>query len=157
MKICIECNLDKPIKCFGSYNKIYKDTKYRYINSRCKECSTKISCLCQKKNPNKLKNNRSWAEKNKEKIKAKNKKYRSANLGKHAANECKRRASKLNQTPKWADLKAIEQFYINCPKGYHVDHIIPLQGKNIRGLHTLDNLQYLPAIENIRKGNRIGV
>lgn len=67
----------------------------------------------------------------------------------------KRRAAKLNQTPKWADLKAIEEFYKNCPKGYSVDHIIPLQGKNVRGLHVLENLQYLTKSENSRKGNRV--
>jgi hypothetical protein len=70
------------------------------------------------------------------------------------AAEAKRRACKLQQTPKWADLKAIEHFYRNCPEGYHVDHIIPLQGKNVRGLHVLENLQYLPANANISKGNR---
>ena len=68
--------------------------------------------------------------------------------------EAKRRAAKLHQTPQWANLKAIEEFYKNCPKGYHVDHIVPLQGKNVSGLHVLENLQYLPASENIRKGNR---
>lgn len=82
------------------------------------------------------------------------KEYRKNNRSKLTAYVAKRRAIKLNQTPKWADLKAIEQFYNNCPKGYHVDHIIPLQGKNVRGLHTLENLQYLPAIENMSKGNR---
>lgn len=57
-------------------------------------------------------------------------------------------------TPKWADIKAIEKFYLECPKGYHVDHKIPLFGKNVSGLHVIDNLQYLPAVENLRKGNK---
>lgn len=58
-------------------------------------------------------------------------------------------------TPKWADLNAIREFYFNCPEGYHVDHIIPLNGKNISGLHCIENLQYLPAIENMRKSNKM--
>lgn len=66
----------------------------------------------------------------------------------------KRRATKLNATPSWADLKAIQEFYKGCPQGYHVDHIIPLQGKNVCGLHVLDNLQYLTAEENLKKGNK---
>lgn len=65
------------------------------------------------------------------------------------------RARKLQAVPKWADMLAIKQFYDSCPEGHHVDHIIPLAGKDVCGLHTLDNLQYLPATENLRKGNRI--
>jgi hypothetical protein len=62
-------------------------------------------------------------------------------------------ADKMQRTPKWAKLKEIVLFYKNCPKGYHVDHEIPLRGKLVSGLHVLGNLQYLPAKENLRKNN----
>jgi 5-methylcytosine-specific restriction endonuclease McrA len=61
-------------------------------------------------------------------------------------------AKKKNQTPKDADIRAIQEFYLNCPKGYEVDHIIPISKG---GLHTLENLQYLTISENRRKSNKI--
>tara|TARA_R110002153_G_scaffold238949_1_gene393371 strand:- start:6 stop:539 length:534 start_codon:yes stop_codon:yes gene_type:complete len=66
----------------------------------------------------------------------------------------KRRAAKLQRTPAWADLEAIKQFYLNCPKGYHVDHDVPLQGVNVSGLHVLNNLVYLTAEDNLKKSNK---
>lgn len=63
-------------------------------------------------------------------------------------------AERRTRTPAWADRKAILEFYKNCPPGHHVDHIIPLQGRTVSGLHVLNNLQYLPALENLVKGNR---
>jgi hypothetical protein len=155
MKNCTSCKQYKNIDEFGTY--VHKRTNKIYINSRCKLCANRIATQHQKTNPNKKVNTSRWAIKNKDKIKIKNRKHRLANLQKYAAKEAKRRACKLQQTPKWADIKAIEQFYLNCPKGYHVDHIIPLQGKNVRGLHVLENLQYLPAKENISKKNKFEV
>lgn len=66
-----------------------------------------------------------------------------------------RRARELQATPPWANLNKIKEIYNNCPEGYHVDHIYPLNGKNICGLHVENNLQYLSAKENMQKGNRV--
>lgn len=65
-----------------------------------------------------------------------------------------RKARVKQATPPWADLKAIEVFYKNCPKGYHVDHIEPINGKDRCGLHVIYNLQYLLAAENMKKSNK---
>ena len=58
---------------------------------------------------------------------------------------------KQNQVPPWADIEKIKQIYLSCPKGWHVDHIVPLKGKNVSGLHVETNLQHLPAVENMQK------
>jgi hypothetical protein len=64
------------------------------------------------------------------------------------------RAKKLKRSPNWANVDKIKEFYINCPVGSHVDHIIPLNGELVSGLHVDNNLQYLSAIENIQKSNK---
>ena len=62
------------------------------------------------------------------------------------------RAKLRNQTPPDANRIAIRDFYAACPKGWEVDHIIPISKG---GLHTLENLQYLPMSENRRKGSKL--
>jgi 5-methylcytosine-specific restriction endonuclease McrA len=51
-----------------------------------------------------------------------------------------------------ANKEQIKKIYANCPEGHEVDHIIPLSKG---GKHHEDNLQYLPIVENRRKGNKI--
>jgi len=75
--------------------------------------------------------------------------------------EAERRAAKFQRTPAWADRAAIREYYQiaalltrETGKQYHVDHIIPLRGKNVSGLHIASNMRVILAIDNIRKGNR---
>ena len=100
------------------------------------------------------KNNRkSWKKASKKAIS----KYIKTSKGKatRAAYEAARRARLKHALPSWANLNKIKEFYSNCPKGFEVDHIIPIKGENVCGLHVLENLQYLSASENKKKGNRI--
>lgn len=81
------------------------------------------------------------------------KQYRRDNPEFTRASSAKYRAAKLQRTVAF-DQAGIEEFYNNCPEGYHVDHIIPLQGDNVSGLHVLSNLQYLTVRDNIIKSNK---
>ena len=78
--------------------------------------------------------------------------YQQKNPEKLRALVNKRAIAKLHRIPNWADLEIVKQFYIDCPEGYEVDHIIPLQGKLVSGLHVENNLQYLTSTENRSKG-----
>lgn len=95
-----------------------------------------------------------WRNSNPEKCAEYTKRYRAKNKHKVRAWDAKRRADELKQTPRYANLKKIEEFYKNCPAGMEVDHIIPLRGKDICGLHIETNLQYLSKTENRRKSNK---
>ena len=61
-------------------------------------------------------------------------------------------AKRKNQTPDDVNIKELQEFYINCPEGYEVDHIMPISKG---GLHCLSNLQYLTISENRRKSNKL--
>ena len=56
-------------------------------------------------------------------------------------------------TPLWADKKKIMEIYASRGEGMHVDHIIPLRGELVCGLHVETNLQVIPAWQNISKNN----
>lgn len=76
----------------------------------------------------------------------------------------KREAGKINRTPSWLNAeekmlikaKYKEASWMTTRTGikHHVDHIVPLLGKNVSGLHVPWNLRVIPARENIRKGNK---
>lgn len=67
----------------------------------------------------------------------------------------KRRAEIQQAIPPWADLDKIKETYKKCPKGYHVDHIYPLNNPIMCGLHVENNLQYLTAKDNLTKSNKV--
>ena len=73
-----------------------------------------------------------------------------------------RKSAKLKATPVWCDLDAVEEIYRRASQlttetgiRHEVDHIVPLQGKNVCGLHIPQNLQILTITENRRKANRL--
>lgn len=87
--------------------------------------------------------------------------HRAALVRHHAA---KRRVAMLKRTPPWANQAVIRAVYDEALRltretgtEHHVDHIIPLQGELVSGLHVENNLQVLPWRENILKRNNFEV
>lgn len=85
-----------------------------------------------------------------------------ANRGKKAFMVARRRSWIKRATPPWLtpdQARAIRQFYVDAAalsKGrgiWHVDHIVPLRGDKVCGLHVPWNLQVLRAVDNRRKRN----
>ncbi len=69
---------------------------------------------------------------------------------------------KSRNMPIWADKNKITEVYKSCIEAdkntgikHHVDHVIPLRGKLVSGLHVHYNLQVIPARDNMAKGNRL--
>ena len=84
--------------------------------------------------------------------------WRAANRGRDRANGAAYRARKLQATPTWADMDAIKDVYLEAAyMQLQVDHIIPLQGEKVCGLHVWDNLQLLTAKENQSKNNSFDI
>lgn len=108
-----------------------------------------------------------WSARNPEKVKAYAKKTKALNSGRIVAHTVKRRLAKIKRTPVWLtadDYWMIEQAYELAALrtkmfgfSWHVDHILPLQGKNVSGLHTPYNMQVIPGAENVRKSNSFEV
>lgn len=168
-KICKGC---KELKTMDEF--YFNKTKNRYF-SECKVCNKRRASLWNTKNKERYllntENHRKANpelyrqykikeyEKNKESYANYQKVYRSSKHGKttRLALSRVRELAKIHATPKWLSKKQKEEmklFYANCPEGFHVDHIVPIKGKNVRGLHVPWNLQYLTASENLKKRNK---
>ena len=102
---------------------------------------------------------------NRERIAAQRKQYRTEKAAKIAADNRARQLSKTQRTPKWLtedDMWLMQQAYelaqvrtamFGFP--WHVDHILPLRGRRVSGLHVPTNLQVIPGADNCRKSNHV--
>lgn len=95
-------------------------------------------------------------------VKARNKVLAAARSAAHpeqkTAKAAARRAAKLCAFPQWADKQAIREVYVLRDDltevlgvVHHVDHIVPLRGRGVCGLHVAANLQVVTKAENLAK------
>lgn len=159
---CKQCDKIYRIKHkerIQEYLRIYSPV-YKKVNKE------KIRIYTKKQNVLNGKRNR---ERIKEHIKIYKKKYKEENRDIVRFDGAKRHAMKLQRTPKWLtkeQLLEIKQFYIDAfelqwlsdpTDPLQVDHIVPLQGKNVSGLHVPWNLQILTRSENCAKWNKFEI
>ena len=112
----------------------------------------------------KLAINAAWRKTNGARMKELNRRWREANKGRMLSNTRAYQLAKQKRLPVWADVKAIAAIYecaarltVELGTPHHVDHDIPLRGVRVSGLHVPSNLIVIPALENIRKGNRYAI
>lgn len=169
MKLCSSCRIEKPLSAFNK-----RRASDDGVCFRCRECEKAYICDWRDKNPNAHKiwysenkqkrseDFRAWLSANKEHRKLSHAQWAKAN--KHIVNAigARRNAAKLKATPSWANEGAIRAIYAEAARltqetgvRYEVDHIYPLQGKTVCGLHCEANLQIITKTANIRKGNKM--
>jgi 5-methylcytosine-specific restriction endonuclease McrA len=148
---CIQCNNDRNLAARRAnpqrHQSYVKAWEKRNIQKR-KEIEARA--------------NKKYREKNREMALAYARAWAKENPGKALAHCRERQVKKLQRTPRWANLTSIRTVYEHAAAlsratgiKMHVDHIIPLRGKTVSGLHVPWNLQIIPAVTNIAKGNRL--
>lgn len=156
MKICSKCNIEKELTAFNRHNE-------NSFKTYCKQCQAMWKKAWYEKNKEKeIAYSRAYYWANKEKQNKNASEWKKRNPERHVILNSKRKAKSIQATPKWANLLHIEAKYSLCSmlnkntaEKWHVDHIVPLQGKNVCGLHVEYNLKVIPAIDNLKKSNRL--
>lgn len=147
-------------------------SSFRYTsNGKCVQCSKKYQSSMSNKRRTEI--NQKYRLKNKEKMRSwdssnsdKQKEYQRRYIISHPEYESTRssiqRAKKLERLPKWANIKKIELIYTKCKEltkiigePHEVDHIIPLNGEFVSGLHVEYNLRIVSKRENRIKSNKL--
>jgi hypothetical protein len=142
---CYKCNQLKPFKSFTL------ETRSLYgISKICKECSKEIRDTTK---DSRVVYQKQYRIDNCAKLKEYMYNYYSNNTAYWRAKGIEYKDRKRVALPTWANLEKMNDIYKRCPKGYHVDHIIPLKGALVSGLHVENNLQYLKAADNLSKHN----
>lgn len=145
-------------------------SKRRVGNFNCVACEADTNAAkaeyiseWQRKNKDRVATrNARWRDANREQHRAYNRRWINENPDKANAATAARRARIKKATPPWADMNAIKAFYRHAARltrrtgiVHEVDHIAPLAGKGVCGLHVHWNLRVVERGVNRRKGNRL--
>jgi hypothetical protein len=175
MKHCPGCKTDKP---FSEYHRRVKAKDG--FSSYCKPCKSEMDKIYRQKNKDALTlTKKDYHEKNKEyynkkarldyvknaeAYKLRAKKWKEQNRERHNANCMERHVLKMQRKPKWdeelTDFVFSEAYDMAKRKEaltgikHEVDHIVPLRGKTVSGLHVWSNFAVIPASENCSKAAR---
>lgn len=157
MKTCSKCSVAKPFEDF--YKRSRSADGY---NGYCKSCDREIAASLYLRNAEiykaKVLNRYKCSDIVKSRHRVSNKKYKKANRGRMNEDTARYRARKIRATPRWLTAIQIEEMKAIYTKGVTtgltVDHIIPLRGKTVCGLHVPWNLQLLTRSENSKKNNQ---
>lgn len=131
----------------------------RADSGTCLSCYAEASKRWKLANPERVKARRAKnylkdKEHTPEKLKEQRKRDYTNNYQRFVDGVIQRRLLTKQQTPGWADKSAIGEIYRKARElGMTVDHIVPLRGKNVCGLHTESNLRIISAKENCSKRN----
>lgn len=156
-KVCNTCRELKPLSAF-SLRRASVDG-LAYTCRPCNNAQRKTNYL--KRHAEELAAHQVWRGANRLRLREQAKQYRQENRGRYAAY---RNAYKLRRNcrfPVWADANAINAIYGQASSmralglDVHVDHIVPLYGKTVSGLHVQNNLQLLLASDNLAKSNKL--
>ena len=146
-KLCKKCGGDN----FVTVKRKNALSGKEYTTRRCRTCTNKTQRKYNNVKGHKVM--KKWQRENREHLRAYQREYYKDKYKERNGVNAKR----LRERTVCNDKKEIAEFYRNCPTGFHVDHIVPLNGKNVSGLHTVSNLQYLSATENLRKSNKFAI
>lgn len=128
----------------------------RHVAGGCVECDREDQRRYYKNNPEEKKaESVAYREGNREITRKIQRDYYARNSARIKAEAKTHRGNRALRVPRWSEVELIEAFYRDCPDGYEVDHILPLQGKTVSGLHVIGNLQYLPRSVNRSKHNKV--
>ena len=159
-KPCSVCKVTKELNLFSKQVRSHDG-----FRPACKTCEASNAKAYRQANRDKMEaKNRVWREANKDRVAAIQSAYNKANRSARNSLAAAYRASKLNATPDWltgthkAHMKRTYALATLMTEAtgvpYHVDHIVPLRGKDICGLHVPWNLQALRADLNHSKSNK---
>ena len=131
----------------------------RYYKANKESCDAKVRVCQDKRRAHYIQNTVKWQKANREQYLAIRRRSYANNSAKEIE-RVRRRQGKIRHGElmmNQAERAEVQGLYDFCRlfKGFEVDHIIPLGGKTVSGLHVLTNLQVLPTKVNRSKGNKL--